>query len=68
MLEKKVHTTIRKGNMGYDQYTVPGTVADICPWPLVPFFQVSLKNSELKNTHNAFRDCRVHFFRQLFSK
>ena len=25
--EKKVHATIPKGNMGYDQYTVPGTVA-----------------------------------------
>ena len=25
------------------------------------FFQISLKNSELKTTHNAFRDCRVHF-------
>ena len=24
---KKVHATIPKGNMGYDQYTVPGTVA-----------------------------------------
>ena len=22
-----------------------------------------LKNSELKTTHNTFRDCRVHFFR-----
>ena len=65
---KKVQATIRKGNMGYDQYTVPSTVADICPWPLVPFFQISLKNSELKNTHNTFRDCRVHFFRQLFLK
>ena len=32
------------------------------------FFQISLKNSELKTTHNAFRDCGVHFFRQLFSK
>ena len=32
------------------------------------FFQISLKNSELKTTHNAFRDCRVHFFRQPFSK
>ena len=21
-----------------------------------------LKNSELKTTHNTFRDCRVHFF------
>ena len=32
------------------------------------FFQISLKNSELKTTHNAFRDCHVHFFRQPFSK
>ena len=26
------------------------------------------KNNALKTTHNAFRDCRVHFFRQPFSK
>ena len=25
--EKNVHGTIPKGNMGYDQYTVPDTVA-----------------------------------------
>ena len=25
--EKNVHATIPKGNMGYDQYTVPVTVA-----------------------------------------
>ena len=25
---KNVHATILKGNMGYDQYTVPDTVAD----------------------------------------
>ena len=25
--EKNVHATIPKGNMGYDQYTVPNTVA-----------------------------------------
>ena len=37
-------------------------------WPLVPFFQISLKNSELKTTHNTFRDCRVRFFGQPFSK
>ena len=49
---KNVHT---KGNMGYDQYTVQ-------------FSQISLKNSELKTTQNTFRDCRVHFFRQPFSK
>ena len=33
--------TIPKGNMGYDQYTVPETVAvrsTLRPWPLVPFF------------------------------
>ena len=55
------------------QYTVPDTVAvessmllslalsTTCPWPLVPFFQISLKNSELKTTHNTFRDCGMHF-------
>ena len=37
-------------------------------WPLVPLFQISLKNSELKTTHNTFRDCRVRFFGQPFSK
>ena len=25
--KEKVHATILKGNMGYDQYTVPDTVA-----------------------------------------
>ena len=46
----------------------PLTLANISLWPHVPFFQVSLKNSELKTTHNTFRDCREHFFRQPFSK
>ena len=27
VVEKNVHTTIPKDNMGYDQYTVPDTVA-----------------------------------------
>ena len=46
----------------------PSALANIHPWPLVvPFFQISLKNSELKTIHNTFRDCRVHFFRQPFS-
>ena len=27
VVEKTVHATIPKGNMGYDQYTVPDTVA-----------------------------------------
>ena len=25
----------------------------------MPFFQISLKNSELKTTHNTFQDCRM---------
>ena len=78
---KNVHATIPKGNMGYGQYTVPDLLScqtyfccfplaltNIRPWPLVPFFETSLKSSELKTTHNPFRDCRVHFFRQPFSK
>ena len=32
----------------------PLALAKIRPWPLVPFFQISLKNTELKTTHNAF--------------
>ena len=77
----KMRATIPKGNMRYDQHTVPHdcsyrtyfcccplTLANICPWPLVPFFQFSLENRVDKATHNTFRDCRVHFFRQPFSK
>ena len=65
-LSEKCEPTILKGTMGYDQYTVPHTaaveptffcfpsaLADIYPWPLVPFFQISLKNDELKSTHNC---------------
>ena len=60
-----MHTTTQKGSMGYDQYTVPHTVAieptvsvflalaNVRQCPLVPFFQISLKNSELKNTYNT---------------
>ena len=67
--------------MGYAQYTVPDIVAietyfccfplalaNTRPWPVVAFFQIYLKNSELKTTHNTFRDCSVNFFRQPFSK
>ena len=56
-----------------DQYTVPNdcscqtylccfplALANISPWPPVPFFQMYLKNSALKITHNTFCDCRVH--------
>ena len=46
----------------------PLALTTILPWPLVPFFQISLKNSEPKSAHNTFRACRVHFFRQRFSK
>ena len=48
---KNVHATIPKGSMGYDQYfcCCPLALTDICPWRLLPFFQISLKNSELKN-------------------
>ena len=65
---KNVQATIPKGNMGYDQHTVPDdcscrayfgcfplALANICPWPPVPFFQISLKNGELKTTHNTFQ-------------
>ena len=46
----------------------PLTLANTCPWTLVPFFQISLKNNELTTTHNTFRVCRVHFFWQPFLK
>ena len=65
---KNVHATIPKGTMGYVQYTVPLAIANIRPRPLLLFLQISLKNSELKTTHNTFRGCRVHFIRQPFSK
>ena len=73
--------TIPNGDIGYDQYTVTETVAvnsmyfcfplafaNILLWPFVPFFQISLKNSELKTTDNTTRDCRVHFYRLPLSK
>ena len=75
---RNVHATILKGNMGYDKYTVRNdwscqtyfcwfllVLTNICPWPPVPFFQISLKNSALKATHNTFRDCCKHFFDNL---
>ena len=75
---KNVHATILKGNMGYDQYTVPDTscscqtcfccfplaLANIRPWLLVLFFQISLNNSELKTNHNICLQCifvGIHF-------
>ena len=72
---KNVHVTILKGNLGYDQYTEAVednflliALANVHRWPLMPFFQISLKNSEHKTTLNIFQDCRLHFFLQPFSK
>ena len=78
---KNVHATISKGNMGYDQYTVPDdcscrtyfccfplALANTFPWPFVPILSNFFSKRELKTTHNAFKDCRVHFSRQPFSK
>ena len=81
VVEKNVHATIPKGNMGYYQFTVPDTscrtyfcyfplaLANIYPWPLdlLPFCQISFKNSELETVHNMTSwDCRVHFFPTTF--
>ena len=64
VVEKNGHTTIPKGNMEYNQCTVPDCIqllnllcfpvsfSNIHPWPLVPFFEISLKNSELRTTRN----------------
>ena len=46
----------------------PLALANICPWPPLPFFRISLRNSELKTTHSTLRFCREHFIRQPFSK
>ena len=74
VVEKYVPAAIPKGNMGYDQYTVPDIVAveptfiafflalaNIYPWPCHSF-KIPLRKSEPKTTHDSFRDCRVHFF------
>ena len=65
--------------MGYDQYTVPNTVAmeptfvaflistrkhtAMASRAIVSNFFLFPNNSELKTTHTIFQDCRVHFFR-----
>ena len=46
----------------------PLALATILSWPLVPFFQFLWKTVNRKSAHNTFRACRVHFFRQPFSK
>ena len=78
LVGKNVPSTTPKGNMGYDQYSVPWhcsfqtyfccfplALANIHPWRLMPFFQISLTRSELKTTNNTFRDYRVHFWDNL---
>ena len=74
-----MHVTILKGNMGYDQYAVPGTVA-VEP-TFVAFFEILQTYVHGLSCHSfkllwrtvnskppTFRDCRVHFFQQPFSK
>ena len=77
VVRKNVHATVQKGNMGYDQYMVPATVSDEPTFVdflyhlqsyVLSFFQISLKNSELKTTHNTFWACRMYFIRQPSSK
>ena len=81
---KNVHATIPEGNMGYDQYTIPNTyfltinllffpfpqaLANIRPWPLVPFSQISLKNlSERNATHITFRIIVACTFSDILSR
>ena len=60
--EKNVHARIPNGNMEYNQYTVPDdsscrtyfccfplALANICPWPLVLFFQISFEEKLTQN-------------------
>ena len=67
VVRKNVHAAIPKGNMGYDQHTVPNdcscrtyfccfplALANRCPWPLVPFFQISLENRADKTNPQYF--------------
>ena len=78
---KNMHATIPKGNMGYDQYNVPNdcsyrtyfccfplALANICPWPLVPFFQFSLEKRAGKNHPQYLSGLSRALFRQPFSK
>ena len=81
VMGKNVHATIPKGNMGYDQYTVPDdcscrtyfccfllALANTFLWPFVPILSHFFEKTKLKTAHNAIQDCRMHFSQQLFSK
>ena len=76
-----MHVAIPKDIIGCDQYTFPDTV-DVEPTFLAFLYHSQLysmasrailsifflKNIEPNSPHNTFRACRVHFFRQPFSK
>ena len=73
---KNVHATIPKDNMGYVQYTVPDTGVLLLSFSTRRFMSTaspsilsnSLKNSELKTTHNTFRGCRVPFLGKMCTR
>ena len=79
VVEKNVQVTIPKGNMGYEQYTVPDTVA-VKPTLLPSFstrkhtsmaFRAILANifeEQWTENHPQYWDCCMHFLRQPFSK
>ena len=62
VVEKNVHVTIPKGNVGYDQYTVPDdcscrtyfccfplALANTFPWPFVPILSNFFEKKKTKN-------------------
>ena len=78
---ENVHVTVPKSSM-IKLYTVPDNSSCwayfccfplalanmLCPWPLVPFFQISLKNmySELKATHTYLSGLSCALFATMF--
>ena len=56
--EKNMHATIPKGNMGYDQYAVPGTVA------VKSTFVAFLSPSPRKHKSMASRAILSNFFEE----
>ena len=78
---KNVHATIPKGNMGYDQYTVPNDCSCRTYFGCFPLTIASITSQTSCIIHSNFfeeqctqnhpqqlPDCRLHFFRQPFSK
>ena len=73
---KNVHATIPKGNMGYDQYTVPDdcscrtyfccfplALENTLPWPLVPILSNFFEEQRTQNHPQ----CLSGFSRALFA-